>query len=127
MTKNKLLNILCMSVVLSASFVAIAQQKPEQFKGEGIIVAFQKYDRYREPIFHEAESCAGTVPITSKGGASHRSRPAGMEDFQRTKPGASAALPPLKDLPCLIVVEPPMLAANGSNPSQSISPKPTRR
>jgi hypothetical protein len=62
---------------------------------------------FREPIFHEAESCAGSVPVRSKDGTSHQSRPAQMTDFQRTKAGVSAPIPPLKDLPCLIANEPP--------------------
>jgi hypothetical protein len=177
MTSHKLLTAFSIGIVLSA--VAMAQQAPGQFKGEGTIVAFQKYDRYREkphqsgmgtfveewivridrwegvtknagyflvtyekvsqralsdeemnqekwrftfrePIFHEAESCAGSVPLPSEDGASHRSRPARMEDFRRTKPGVSVAIPPLKDLPCLIANEPPV-AVTTSKVEQPIS------
>jgi hypothetical protein len=62
---------------------------------------------FREPIFHEAESCAGNAPVPSKDGTSYRSRPAAMKDFQRTKVGMSDVIPPSKDLPCLVANEPP--------------------
>jgi len=164
MMKLKLPTIVALVILLS--LVGMAQSEPEQFVGEGTIVAFQKYDRhrekpyqrgmgtfveewivrtdrwesgakslgyflvtyekvsqralsdeemnrpkwrfaFREPIFHEAESCAGNVPVPAKDGTSHQSRPAAMRDFQRTKAGMSDLIPALKELPCLIANEPP--------------------
>jgi hypothetical protein len=73
---------------------------------------------FREPIFHEAESCAGNAPVPSKDGTSHQSRPAAMKDFQRTKAGMSDLIPPLKELPCLIANEPPTeVKAHGEKPT----------
>lgn len=165
MMKRKLPTIVALVILLSLT--GMAQSEPEQLIGEGIIVAFQKYDRhrkrphqrgmgtfveewivridrwengtkgpgyflvtyekvsqralsdeeinrakwrfaFREPIFHEAESCAGSVPVASKGGTSHQFRPATVKDFQRTKAGMSDLIPPLKELPCLIADEPPI-------------------
>ncbi len=166
--KHKLLTLVTLAVLLSiGSIAALGQSEPEQFIGEGTIVAFQKYDRhrerpyqrgtgtfveewivridrwetgtkppgyflvhydqvsvralsdkeinqsklrftFREPIFHEAESCAGNAPLPSKhGDTTIHFRPARIEDFQRTEQGRSDVFPPLKDLPCLIANKPP--------------------
>jgi hypothetical protein len=64
----------------------------------------------RDPIFHEAEYCAGRVPVPSKDGASYEWRPAQMDDFDRTQLGLSDTIPSLKDLPCLIAEKPPLVA-----------------
>lgn len=165
MKHMKLSMITLTLLLLVGSRTVAAQSEPEQFIGEGTIVAFQKYDRYpqkphqrgmgnfveewivrinrwesgtkplgyflvtydqvsvhalsdddmsqpkwrftfRDPIFHEADYCAGSAPVPSKDGTFVQ-RPARMEDFQRTKPGISDPIPPLKDLPCLIANVPP--------------------
>jgi hypothetical protein len=58
---------------------------------------------FREPRWHEAESCAGMAPVPSKEGNVPQQRPATIEDFQRTQIGQAGAIPPLKELACLIV------------------------
>jgi hypothetical protein len=167
--KHKSLSLVTLAVLLSFGSIAAAQSEPEQFIGEGTIVAFQKYNRhpekphqrgmgnfveewivridrwetgtkspgyvlvsydqvsvralsdkeinqskwrftFREPIFHEAESCAGNAPLPAEQGATTvRFRPARMKDFQRTELGKSDVFPPLKDMPCLIAEEPPAM------------------
>lgn len=73
---------------------------------------------FREPIFHEVESCAGYAPGPTKEGTSNQSRPVAMKDFQRTKAGTSDLIPPLKELPCLIANEPPTeVKAEGEKPT----------
>jgi hypothetical protein len=64
--------------------------------------------RFREPVFHEAESCSGDVPVPASDGASYNYRPATIDDFKRTKTDTADTLPALKDLPCLIASEPPI-------------------
>lgn len=82
---------------------------------------------FREPIFHEADSCAGSVPVPSKDGTAHQTRPASMKDFQRTKAGKSEIIPSLKDLPCLIADEPPIATIVGSAPNSEPQSTPTTR
>jgi len=65
---------------------------------------------FREPIFHEAESCAGRVPVASKDGKAVDFRPARIDHFQRTKMAGTASIPALENLPCLIANEPPKKA-----------------
>jgi hypothetical protein len=63
---------------------------------------------FRDPIFHEAESCAGSVPVPAKDGASYEWRRAKMNDFERTLSGRSDIIPELKSLPCLIAEKSPL-------------------
>jgi hypothetical protein len=184
--KHKSFSLATLAVLLSFGSIAAAQSEPEQFIGEGTIVAFQKYNRhpekpyqrgmgnfveqwivridrweagtkspgyflvsydqvsvralsdkeinqskwrftFREPIFHEAESCAGNAPLPSEQGATAvHFRPARIEDFRRTDQGRSDVFPALKDLPCLIANKPPTEATaqerkNGNVASPKIS------
>lgn len=184
--KHKSFSLATLAVLLSFGSIAAAQSEPEQFIGEGTIVAFQKYNRhpekpyqrgmgnfveewivridrwetgtkspgyflvsydqvsvralsdkeinqskwrftFREPIFHEAESCAGNAPLPSEQGATAvHFRPARIEDFRRTGQGRSDVFPALKDLPCLIANKPPTEATaqerkNGNVASPKIS------
>ena len=62
----------------------------------------------RDPVFHEAEPCAGHTPVLSKDHQSSTWRPARLKDYTRTKLGVSESIPQLNELKCLIADKPPV-------------------